>query len=40
MMCLELEFEQLPLGHWSCPKCTEAEQKAAKREKRAAFKEK
>lgn len=40
MMCLELDFEQLPLGEWSCPKCAENEEKAAKREKRAAFKEK
>lgn len=39
MACLELDYEQLPIGDWACPKCELGEAKAAKREARAANKD-
>ena len=37
VMCLELEFAQLPEeGEWACPKCLEKEAKQARREGRTA----
>ncbi len=40
MACLELDFDQLSTGEWACPKCAAGEAKAAKREARAANKDK
>lgn len=39
MACLELDYNQLPIGDWACPKCELGEAKAAKREARAANKD-
>ncbi len=36
MACLEIDYEQLPVGDWACPKCALGEAKAAKREARTA----
>lgn len=40
MACLELDYGQLSTGEWACPKCAAGEAKAAKREARAANKDK
>ncbi|BDA50716.1 probable tyrosine-protein kinase BAZ1B at N-terminal half [Coccomyxa sp. Obi] len=40
MACLELDYDQLSTGEWACPKCAAGEAKAAKREARAANKDK
>lgn len=40
MACLELDYDQLTTGEWACPKCAAGEAKAAKREARAANKDK